>query len=541
MQVQLLSAISVNAGQSSNVELLARLVPHAAGLAEMHPDPVVRYRVFMVLGAHTMTVAPVLAACLSDPRRRTRRLAAFTLGELASHNSSVTNMVSQTAPAPSDPVLRALAKEVLPKLTMSLADSCAQVRATAANALMLFGIHAAVAVKALSSSLTDPHIKVRETVATVLGKLAAKLSHRTVQEECVIDMSALAQTLLQSLKDEHLSVRTAVVTALGQLGVHAGSDAAKAVAATLQDSDEDVRAAAACSLGQIGRSSSTCIPLLINVLQDGDDVVRESAAVSLGLFSFEAAPAVAALMHCLQDPVEGVRRTAITALGQIGDASEPAVTAMARSLKDASPEVQKAAARALGHLGAKSVPVVPMLARALKAQEDALRVAAASALGDLGPLAASAIGPLTERIKDTSPEVRAAALAAIVQMGGHAAPAVPALLDLMNDGLEEVREAASTAVNQIMAQVNFDSGHRHHARTKRRKPSALARAARRCSTVHSGTGSTRSASNSIPDVDSGSNSEAESLLEGSDAEDATSSMEAARVTRPRSSSRDRRL
>lgn len=58
--------------ESGDEAKASELYPHAAILADEHPDSTVRYRLSLLMDAHSDAVVPVLSRALKDERRRVR-------------------------------------------------------------------------------------------------------------------------------------------------------------------------------------------------------------------------------------------------------------------------------------------------------------------------------------------------------------------------------------------------------------------------------------------------------------------------------------
>lgn len=455
-QGALLSAIGAAATQGEEATA-RRLIPEAARLAQMHLDPVVRYRVCMLLSAHLLLVAPTLVDSLRDARPAVRQTAAFMLGQLGSNSSSSSSIAVSSK---GDDLTKTISKYAVPALTVALRDKEVKVRRVAASALIQFGAHAASAVPVLVECLgnAEEHEHVREAVAKALGQLGSKLRHEAA------DMPALAAIVARGLQDAHVGVRRAVATTLGQIG-EAAAVTVPMLTLCLEDIAEEVRTAAATALWSMpGASATNALPALVACLSDPSSDVQAAAATALGRIGEDAgaetdhASAVTALASTCQDLTasSAVRKSCIFALGQFGAHAQPAVSPLARIAKDPSldSEVRVATTQALGQLGTVAAPAVPALRSLLRETSDALRKAGVIALGAMGAAAAPALPSLTERIKDSNAEVRKAASAALAGLGIHAAPAVPLLEMLREDAMQEVRDLANMARKQILAQLS---------------------------------------------------------------------------------------
>lgn len=441
-QAQLLQAIG-QAAEQHDLRTAARLIAHAARLAETHPDHIVRYRISMLLAARTLLVVPALRECLHDDRRALRRTAAAALGKLGAHTSPAIGDASD--------LCKAVAGSCVPVLAEKLKDDSGDVRKACAVALQQFGVHAVPAVPALIEGLQDSFAGVREECARCLGQFGSS---------AVPALSALAH----QLQDDSAGARQAAATALGSLccasgpGLQANSTlAVAALADCLSDPATEVRQAVASALGKVGVVAAVPKALegLTSCLEDESDGVRQSAATALGQLGPSAAAALPQLQTSLHDESVGVRGAAAAALGCFGVAAAQAVHALKHSLKDTETAVCVAAACSLGQIAGQpgcemqAAAAVHALARCLKDTDVEIRIAAAGALGYFGSSVSPALPALTERIKDASPEVRKAASLALSLLGEHAAGALPALTELLNDPNEDARRKAASTIADI--------------------------------------------------------------------------------------------
>lgn len=404
-QAELFRSIGI-AAEHNDLKAAVQLIPHAARLTETHPDPVVRYRITMLLSAHTGMAVKALTEALNDERRLVRKTAAASLGQLGAQAASkLAHGPGLCSVDPTDDAARkTMAAMAVPGLTLKLQDECQDVRCAAATSLEQFGLHSASAVKELTEALSDAHS----------------------------------------------SVKSSAAMALAQLGTHA-TPAVAGLTACLSSEVASVRVAAATALGQLGSVAAPAVNVLLERLADSDPTVRKAAATALGRMGHHAMPAVEALSERLSDEETTVRAAATKALGQLGATSK--VKPLTQCLRDESSEVRTAAATALGQLGPHAAPSVPAMIECLKDSGDDVRKAATTSLGLLGPHSASAVPPLIHKsLKDMSNEVRTAAavalgqLGALGQFGANAASAEAALNERLKDPCEAVRKAASTGL-----------------------------------------------------------------------------------------------
>eukprot|EP00929_Paragymnodinium_shiwhaense_P062697 TRINITY_DN31300_c0_g3_i1.p1 TRINITY_DN31300_c0_g3~~TRINITY_DN31300_c0_g3_i1.p1 ORF type:complete len:1166 (-),score=232.78 TRINITY_DN31300_c0_g3_i1:168-3665(-) len=450
-QIELLTSVG-NACSQGEDDNIKTLVPLAARLAEMHPDPVVRFRVTMLLGAHLPKVTPVLAESTRDSRPRVRRTACIILGQMGTHSTSAMEEAGATKSLNEDQeaVRQVVAAAAVPALTASLKDPVPDVRRAAATALSHYGARAASAVSGLVECIEDEDKRTRQAVVKSLGQLVGRLRNAAA------DLPAVACILQKGLKDEDADVRKSVAISLGQIGIHAVPTIG-ALTEALSDSNEEVRTRTAAVLGALPPSTvvGALEPLLINLSDESVDV-REATAVAIGnLGSLVASQSVAEAVAVLfADLSGGVRKAALAAVGNFGEHAAPLVQQVAKLLRDAENEVQLQAANTLGKLGTYAATSVPALCSVLRENNEQLRRAAVLALGEMGESAAPALPAMCERIKDSSAGVRKAAASALGSLGAHAAPAVPLLEMLLDDAFEQVRLLAGIAHRSIIISMS---------------------------------------------------------------------------------------
>lgn len=415
--------------ESEDAEMAAELYPHAAILAEEHPDSTVRYRLSLLMDAHSDSVVPFLCDALKDRRRRVRLNATKALMNMAGQTSSV---------------------EALP-------DGSRYRRHRD-------GVHVVItAVPALTTCLKDADRFVRRAAARALERLGEHAK-------------PAVPSLIMSLRDREEEVRAAVATALGQLGP-AATEALPALLQASLDNEESVRVAALGALGSLGLTSTAVLEVLTDALQDMSSEVKSAAAVALGMLS--AVPAVDALADCLSDGQSHVRAAAARALGQIGGKhTASAVPRLIQSLKDSDHAVRRSAAVSLGRIGIFAASAANHLADAMRDTNSQVREAAATSICRLGVTERIphnvCIQSLVKRgLTDSCAEVRQAAAESLLelirsdQLGSHRAMVREAMAVRMKDENAKVRGIASTSLGLIQdegskkkkkAKKNRDSG-----------------------------------------------------------------------------------
>mmetsp|Transcript_83947 Transcript_83947/g.271263 ORF Transcript_83947/g.271263 Transcript_83947/m.271263 type:complete len:894 (+) Transcript_83947:111-2792(+) len=439
-QADLLQAIGTISNEN-DVDGVRKLVPTAARLAQTHPDPQVRYRISLLLGAHAATVVPALTECLRDETALRRRTAAAALGHVADFCSlTCSSLTSMNEDARSQQKIHIVAVAV-PALTECLSDSNESVRRAAAQALEQIGPAAAAAVPALAAMLLDPTEDVRCAAAKALARMGGEAASPAVP--------ALAETCS---RDSNASVQKAAVAALGQLGTFA-VPAVPALIECLRSPNHSVRCAAASSLESLGPSGASAVSALLVCAHDPDVGVRTTASKALGTlgnFVSSSASAAEALCERLLDTHEGVRAAAAMALGRLGVAST--IPMLSEALKDMNEDVRKASAIALGQMRGVATPAIPQLTKALKDSNEDVRQAAVVSLGLFGTAANSATRPLTLCLSDTTVSVRKAAAVALGQVGNPSRGVMDRLTERLKDPNEGVRKAAKRSLDQLAKQ-----------------------------------------------------------------------------------------
>lgn len=390
------------------------LYPHAAILAEEHPDSTVRYRLSLLMEAHAENVVPVLCEALKDPRRRVRLNATKALMNMAGQTSTVEALPDGSRYRRHREGMHVVVSAV-PALTTCLTDTDSMIRRAAARSLERLGEHAGTAVP----------------------------------------------SLIVSLRDREEEVRAAVATALGQLG-RAAAEALPALLQASLDTVERVRVAALTSLGYLGVSTTAVLEVLMDALEDPSSEVKSAAAAALGMLS--APVATDALATCLADGQSHVRAAAAKAIGQIGGKSaSTAVPKLLQTLKDPDHVVRRCSAVSLGRIGTFAATAAPYLADAMRDSHAPVREAAAVSISRLGVTEKVAhnvcIQCLVKRgLTDTSSDVRQAAaeslldLARTEQLGVQKAFVREAMTTRMKDDNAKVRATASTCLNMLSLQ-----------------------------------------------------------------------------------------
>lgn len=385
--------------ESHDQDAASRLVPLTALLTEEYPDQTARYRLALLLGAHSEVAIPELCRSLSDHRFRIRRGCVLALMHLASDTGNI----------------RGLPRAV-PSLIVSLSDESAEIRKCAARTLERLSDHASGAV----------------------------------------------QSLIACLDDSDAGVRAAASGALGQLGSHA-APSLRLLALLADDASEQVRVSAVSAIGNIGGqlANNVEVPILRAKLSDPSVEVRCSAATALGqLRNASGGETIVDLASKLEDPAADVRKAAIKALGNFGNTAAPALPAMMSCMKDKDPQVRRAATHAFETLGVHALPASQALIDGLRDSSEQVRRGCANAMGRLWKKGAAAELPVLLALVrvgliDQVAEVRAASAQALAdfagmgQLGQHLEIVESAMVIRLKDGDSAVRNAAQAFLAHV--------------------------------------------------------------------------------------------
>eukprot|EP00931_Biecheleriopsis_adriatica_P050946 TRINITY_DN29511_c0_g1_i1.p1 TRINITY_DN29511_c0_g1~~TRINITY_DN29511_c0_g1_i1.p1 ORF type:complete len:1153 (-),score=221.36 TRINITY_DN29511_c0_g1_i1:98-3556(-) len=383
-----------DAVDGNDQDAASRIIPLTALLTDEYPDKTARYRLALLLGAHSEVAVPELCRSLSDHRFRVRRGAVLALMSLASDTGQI----------------KGLPKSV-PSLIQSLSDEAVEIRKCAARTLERLSDHASTAAPALIRCLQDSDAGMRAAAAGALGQLG---SHAA---------SALP-TLVPLASEENEQVRVAAVAALGTIGAQLStSSEVPTLCASLEDNSAEVRCAAATSLGQLRSApGAQAINNLSERLKDPQAMVRRAVVKALGMFGLSTAPALPAMILCMKDSDHQVRRATAVAFETLGIHAQPAAQALIEGLRDSNENVRRACAAAMGRLWKKGAPadlsVLQALIRVgLIDQVADVRAATASSLADfagmgqLGQHVQMVEEAMTVRLKDSDSSVRNSAQA----------------------------------------------------------------------------------------------------------------------------------
>lgn len=451
-QAALLQGISA-IGNGDTTAGAGFLIPYAAQLALTHPDPQIKYRISLLLGAHAATVIPALIECLGDDVALRRRVAAAALAHVAdfwsrsntdhisnvSYSSSFGGIDGHDPESPNSPQTRAhLVALAVPALIRCLSDDCATVRKASAQALEQIGSLASDAAPSLVDSLADPSLDVRCAAARALSKMGVLIGSRGV--------AALAAACGQ---DSPWELRKAAVEALGCMGALA-DQASQAFSDCLRSDESPVRCAAARAVQRLGSFGTFSVESLL-VCCDADDAsVRLAACRALGSVAvFLTSVSIEKVLteRVLGDAHDGVRSAATVALGRL--VSSSSVSTLCSALKDTNGEVRLAAAHALSFVKLIPTSAVPSLLRALKDAHADIRLAAAEALGHSSDGSMTTTRALALCLADQNIAVRKAAAVSLGEVGLPSDGAFAALVERLRDPNDDVRKAARVALEML--------------------------------------------------------------------------------------------
>ncbi|MBW3540229.1 MAG: HEAT repeat domain-containing protein [Planctomycetes bacterium] len=209
-------------------------------------------------------------------------------------------------------------------------------REAAADALVLLGHEARVAVPHLMRALGDSSESIRRKAAAALGAIGAAAA-------------PAIERLVDALgTDESPAVRDAAASALAAIG-----PAALPVLRELAEYDDaEVRWRAIEAIGRIEPMAETDgdAELLDTALDDPDARVRIAAAEALWRLTGDASAVLPSLVEGLTNPARQIRVRAYRLLLELGPAARPAIVPLERLLEDDRPHVRRAAEEALRKL-----------------------------------------------------------------------------------------------------------------------------------------------------------------------------------------------
>jgi HEAT repeat protein len=329
-------------------------------------------------------------------------------------------------------------KEQAAKLMKKLAtDKKSEVRADAAKELGSMG--AWDAVPALALALKDPSAEVRASAAYALVELKDKAKDAV-------------PALKEVLGDRDRLVRYNAVVALHNMEAATPAELAAPIASLLDPAKKEDIEASATMLVELGFEDPTARQAILGAIEHGTPDVRRQILQEMwhqdplqhsGPGKAEVVARLTPMVTADRDPE--VRRWAITLLSQAHAVSGPAGDAVLKALDDPDPEVATGAAGTLNLLdGPLPTKALAHLTQKLRSTDPEQRAAAARALGGLigsrekfTPLLTAAL------LNDTEPAVRLAVVGTFGEINDDTA--IPALLKaLKTDADPKVKIAICT-------------------------------------------------------------------------------------------------
>lgn len=287
----------------------------------------------------------------------------------------------------------------VPLLILSLDDSVADVRLSAALTLGGLGAVAADSVERLTSLLNDPVTSCRQAAVNALGAIGPVAVETT-------------QALAEAARKDHRKVRAAACRALGAIG-QPNDEVLTALVAALSDKDVAVRCQATRSLGGFGIGRSDVVSGLKGVLSDEAADVRGHAVVAIAAIPEAINDSVADLVNAIADPLAEVRRKVVAALGNSQRFRGAIVQTLAHSLADPDAETRLRAAVSLSGFGKESRDAIPQLVRLVGDSVAEVRHAGVEALDSICVPSLESVSALEEATRDVDERVRSAATAAL--------------------------------------------------------------------------------------------------------------------------------
>jgi HEAT repeat protein len=274
-----------------------------------------------------------------------------------------------------------------------------------------------------------------------------------------------SHALVSELADRDPALRANAAVALSAVGIEPEDvqSGMTGLCRLLSDPQQIVRFRAAMTLGSFGPQARDGIPNLIAALKDPSASweVRKAVALALGLAGVdrENGPnprCIRSLAEALRDPAASVRLEAVTGLVALGKPTVPAerqwvIRALTRDgLNDRDKTVGLWARVALMRMEKVTEPHLQAVGNFLKNSDVTLRIQAVRALGTLGAEAESCVPQLVEALEDPDPRVIVMAASALKRMGKAARPSVPDLEKLAANKNDVIRQVAQDAIESIM-------------------------------------------------------------------------------------------
>jgi HEAT repeat protein len=230
-----------------------------------------------------------------------------------------------------------------------LKDADPDVRYKAARDLMDLRPAAIIAAAALTRTLDDPVIEVRNQAAVTLGLLRVKSKEAV---PVLIEMLKAGESICDRIN------RVDAAIAIGLIGPTA-KEAAPALTETMtKDEVYLVRSEAALALGRVGQTNRETMNALRKALNDESRQVRASAAVAVWQLKHDAKITLPVLIESLESNATDrfgkldfrAKRFAVQSIGEMGKEGRRAIPILIQMLKDKEFGIGRFASVALRHL-----------------------------------------------------------------------------------------------------------------------------------------------------------------------------------------------
>lgn len=476
-------------------EALVKMGPKAVPAVESalkNPDEKSRFNAVAVLhemGKDGKDAVPALTTALKDKNIDVRIRAMDTLRELGVEAKSALPDLFEAAkdtgtlgkPAPWSRFLAsvpeaaigaalkidpecsdALAKTVLPNLTVALRSKDQAVVEAAAHALILFGARAKPATSALHEAYQNAEGTAEHTISKALAAIGGEATkplaeliknpraskERRIQALLTLSLAPAPDEAIVAIMADALKAPEAEIRAMAVHGVMAMTPKPKSVIPTLLEllGDEELEKGAkslplavfgmtdivAMALGYMGPEA---IPGLGRILQNDDHNVqaRTRAAKALARMGRKAKEAQSILEAGIKDKNPTVASESACAYVQVGGDLSKSVSVLREGLKQESPAILCNTCSAIERIGFRAKELVPQLTPLLKHSNREVRISALRALKELGPAAKSSVPHIVELLKSNDDDMRGEAASTLERLGPLAREALPALLEQLSN------------------------------------------------------------------------------------------------------------
>jgi HEAT repeat protein len=321
--------------------------------------------------------------------------------------------------------------DTITELHKLLRDNQAVVKVRAAQALMVFGPEAKVAIGLLRTTLKstyEPNWELRKVSALALGHIAFETKKGPSYGP---HPEVLADLYDRAKKDSSFQVRLAALQALAWLGPPRDT-AGKAL------------------------MEKTLAYVAANDPRKEVQIWGHMAVIALkeGLKEKVDAAHLSAIGKMLDSKELPVRLQAVQALGTLGPKAKSEVPRLIAGLKDPDGNFAAGCMLALASIGKDSDEAVTAIGKMLDSKEPALRLQAVQALAALGPRAKSQVPRLVEGLKDVDGTFASGCILALASIGKDAGDAVPHLKKLIQkDSPEALRQVVNEAIDVIQGKT----------------------------------------------------------------------------------------